>query len=404
MIKTIAIAGAGQAAGRAVHGLRGAGYDGRIFLVGDESLLPYERPPLSKGFLTGEQTLDTMLLNSGAFYQDAAVDLVTGRRAQGIDLRDRRLVLEDGLRLEFDALLLATGSRARELPGLPTDNSTVFSLRNHADAIALQAQLEPGRRIVLIGGGFIGLEVAVSAHKQGCSVTVLEAAPELLARVLGSEIGRAVEAMLTAAGIDIRKSVRLAGVDLGAAGGARLRLEDGATLDADSVVVGIGAVPNTELAQSAGLACDDGILVDAFAAASAPGIFAAGDVTRHPSAFYGRAIRLETWDNAEKQAIAAVQAMLGQPKPYDEIPWMWTDLLGRNIQILGLAAPCEQRITRGRFGDGPFVSLGLLGGRIVQAIMVDAGRERRPLTKLMREGNPVAPERLADEALPLRSL
>lgn len=404
MIKTIAIAGAGQAAGRAVHGLRQAGYDGRIILVGDEPQLPYERPPLSKGFLTGEQTLEAMLLNAAAFYQDSAVDLETGRRAQAIDLRDRRLVLQDGRNLAFDALLLATGSRARELPGLPVNNSTVFSLRNHADAVALQAQLKPGRRIVLIGGGFIGLEVAVSAHKQGCAVTVLEAAPELLARVLGSEIGQAIEAMLVAAGIEIRKSVRLAGIDLGAAGGARIRLEDGAILEADSVVVGVGAVPNTELAQSAGLACDDGILVDAFAATSVPGIFAAGDVTRYPSPFYGRAIRLETWDNAERQAAAAVQAMLGQPKSYDEIPWMWTDLLGRNIQILGLAAPCEQRITRGRFGDGPFISLGLIGGRIVQAIMVDAGRERRPLTKLMREGTLVALERLADEAVPLRTL
>lgn len=403
MIKTIAIAGAGQAAGRAVHGLRQAGYDGRIFLVGDEKLLPYERPPLSKGFLTGEQTFDSMLLNAEAFYQEAGVDLVTGQRAQGIDLQARRLVLDDGRNLDFDALLLATGSRARDLPGLPVDNRAIFSLRNHADAVALQAQLKPGRRIVLIGGGFIGLEVAVSAHKQGCTVTVLEAVPELLARVLGSEIGRAVEAMLVAAGIDVRKSVRLAGVDLGAAG-ARIRLEEGAVLEADSVVVGIGAVPNTELAQSAGLACDDGILVDAFAATSVPGIFAAGDVTRHPSAFYGRAIRLETWDNAEKQAIAAVQMMLGQPKAYDEIPWMWTDLLGRNIQILGLAASCEQRITRGRFGEGPFVSLGLQAGRIVQAIMVDAGRERRPLTKLMREGAVVPPERLGDEAVPLRTL
>lgn len=403
MIRTIAIAGAGQAAGRAVHGLRQAGYDGGIILVGDETALPYERPPLSKGFLTGEQTFEGMLLNAADFYREANVDLVMGRRAQSIDLHGRQLVLEDGRGLAFDALLLATGSRARELPGLPPDNRVCFSLRNHADALALQAQLKPGRRIVLIGGGFIGLEVAVSAHKQGCAVTVLEAAPELLARVLGSEIGRAIEEMLTTAGITIRKSVQLAGVDPGATG-ARLRLEDGTILEADSIVVGVGAVPNVELALSAGLACDDGILVDGFAASSVPGIYAAGDVTRHPSPFYGRAIRLETWDNAEKQASAAVQAMLGQPKAYDEIPWMWTDLLGRNIQILGLAAPCEQRVTRGRFGAGPFVSLGLLGGRIVQAIMVDAGRERRPLTRLMREGIVVPPERLADEAVALRTL
>lgn len=403
MIKTVAIVGAGQAAGRAAHCLREQGYDGRIVLIGNEAVLPYERPPLSKAFLAGSQDLAGMLVNPAAFYDEAKIDVVANRHVDALELAERRLMLDDGRHIGFDALLLATGSRARELPGFPIDRRVIFSLRNHADAVALRERLQPGQRVVMIGGGFIGLEVAASACKLGCAVTVLEAAPALLARVLGSEIGAAIEQMFRQAGVQVKNAVRPTSVEASASG-MRIRLSDETILEADIVVVGVGAVPNTELAADAGLACEDGVLVDEHACSSVPGIYAAGDVTRHPSRFYAGRIRLETWDNAEKQAAAAVRAMLGTPQVYDEIPWMWTDLFERNIQILGLAIPCEQRVTRGVFGGGPFISLGLVGGRVVQAVMVDAGRERRPLTKLMQSGAIIPPEKLADETVPLRSL
>jgi 3-phenylpropionate/trans-cinnamate dioxygenase ferredoxin reductase component len=403
MSRTIVVIGGGHAAGRAVRVLRNDGFDGRIVLVGDETELPYERPPLSKQFLAGARQLEQFLVNPAAFYDEARIERMAGNPATAIDPQARRVTLADGTALPFDQLLLATGARARALPGVAFDRQKVFGLRNHGDALALRPLLQPGRHVVLVGGGFIGLEVAATARMAGCEVTVLEAAPALLGRVLGAELGALIEEMFRQKGVAIRKATAPARID---ANGARVRiaLSDGVVIEADLLIVGIGAVPNTELAQAAGLPCEDGVLVDTSGRTAAETIFAAGDVTRHPNSFYRRGIRLETWDNAEKQAAAAARAMLGKPTAHDEVPWMWTDLFERNIQIIGLPLPCEQRITRGTFGAGPFVSLGMADGRIVQAVMVDAGRERRPLARLITDRIEVAPAALADAARPLRSL
>lgn len=404
MHRTIAIAGGGHAAGRAVRVLRDEGFDGRILVVGEERDPPYERPALSKEFLRGDHGIEKCLINAADVYGDGRTELLLGSRVAAIDARDRRLITEGGKAVAFDALLIATGTRARTLDGLPVCGEVVHTLRSAADALRLKPRLVPGARVVLIGGGFIGLEVAASARTLGCEVTVLEAAPALLARVVGgATIGRHVEALHRAQGVTVKTGFRIERIET-RPDGATVHGNDGARIEADVLVVGVGAVPNAEVAAAAGLECNDGIVVDGRGRTSVEGIHAVGDVARHPSAFHGRSIRLETWDNAERQTAVACRAMLGREERYDAVPWMWTDQFGMNLQMLGLPGPCEAEVVRGDPASGRFITLALNGGRVTSAVLVNMGRERRPLTGLMERGVHVTPAELADESVPLRNL
>lgn len=399
----VVIVGGGQAAACAAAALRKAGFDGRLSIVGDEPHLPYERPPLSKEVLAGGYDRAKALVHPESFYAEQDILLARGARATAIEPGRRRVTTDAGETLPYDRLLIATGCRARQLAGVPPRDGRVAYLRTLADAEAIGRRLDPGSRVLLIGGGFIGLEVAAAARARGCEATVLEAAPALLGRVMPAAAARHLEELHLAQGVEIVTGACLESLEHD--GSALLaRCSDGRRFAADLAVVGIGARPNQELAEAAGLACRDGVLVDACARTAAPDIFAAGDVTRHPNAFHELPVRLESWDNARRQAETAARNLLGATESYDEIPWMWTDHYGCNVQMLGLREEGCETVLRGRPGDGPFAVLSCRDGRVRGAVLFDLGRERRPLTRLMRSGLAVPPEQLADPAVPLRAL
>jgi 3-phenylpropionate/trans-cinnamate dioxygenase ferredoxin reductase subunit len=402
MLNTIAIAGGGHASGRAVRVLRDQGYDGRIIVLSDELHAPYERPPLSKEFLWGQASFDSCFVNPLETYEDGRTDLLLGTRVLSIDPGRKRIESTHGS-IGYDKLLLATGARARPFPGVPMHHPRVHMLRNAGDALRLQPLLRPGTRVALIGGGFIGLEVAASARRLDCEVTVLESEPVTLARVTGKQVGRYVEAVHRSHDVNVRTNATVTRIDA-RDDGIDISCADGKGLRADVLVIGIGAVPNTEIAEQAGLICRDGIVVDSQGLTSAADIYATGDVTMHPNRHFDRMIRLETWENAEKQTAAVCRAMLGQDVHYDEIPWMWTDQFDVNLQILGLPVVADQAVVRGDPASGKFISLSLVDGRIRFAVLANMGRERRPLTALMASGARVSVADLANDAIALRDL
>lgn len=331
----VVIIGAGQAAAAFAGKLRALGSDRPITIVGDESVLPYQRPPLSKKYLVGEATFDRLLLKPPAWYEANAVTVLTGSRVAAIDRTRRVAVLDNGGELAYRTLVLATGATPRRLPAvIGGDLKGVYTLRDKADADALMADFQPGRRLVVIGGGYVGLETAAVARSRGLEVTVVELADRILKRVAAAATADLVRDLHRSHGVDILESaaiVRLAGTD-GRLAGAEL--SDGRTIAADLAVVGIGVAPNTRLAEAAGLAVDDGIVVDQFARTSDPDILAIGDCARFP--YDGHLIRLESVQNAFDQGEAAAAALLGEGGAYDPQPWFWSDQYDAKLQIAGL--------------------------------------------------------------------
>lgn len=336
MPEPIIIVGAGQSAAQAVASLRGEGYDGPIQLFGDEPFLPYQRPPLSKAFLAGETTPERLELRPASFYEERAVELQLGCRIGRIDPAAHVIECARGRLWPYAKLLLTTGTRPRPLP-IPGDAlEGVHHIRAIRDVERFRAEFSPGARLVIVGGGYIGLEVAAKARKMGLDVTVLETADRILKRVVTDETAAFLVALHEAHGVAIRPSsgvVRFAGEHRVEA----VELADGVSLPADVVLVAIGAVPNVELAAGAGLAVVNGIVVDAETRTSAPDIHAAGDVASFPSGLYGRHIRLESVQNANDQAKAAAAAMLGTAVSYDPVPWFWSDQYDAKLQIAGLS-------------------------------------------------------------------
>ena len=392
------IVGAGQAGAHAAVAARTAGLAGRIVLVGEEAHAPYERPPLSKAALTEEPPPEPGWFFPPVRYADLSIELLTGTAASAIDLAAGRVDLADGRRLPFDRLLLVTGGRARRL-GVP-GGERALTLRTLDDARALRGRLRPGARVACIGAGVIGLEVAASAHARGCAVTVIEAAPAALGRCTTPEMAAWIAGLHRDAGITLHFGASVAAVTADAvecAGGLRV--------PADVVVAGIGMTRNTEVAAAAGLSVDNGILVDEVGHASAPGVFAAGDVAafRHPR--FGRILRLESWRHAQDHGIAVGRAMAGQAAPYDEVPWFWTDQHGRTIQVAGLPAEASHSVLRGTMADASFCAFHLdADNRVVAATGVNAAREVRVAMALIRAGRPADPARLADPGVRLQVL
>lgn len=337
------IVGAGQAATQAIASLRQEGFSGGIVVVGDEPFAPYQRPPLSKKFLLGQLSLDRLALRPDAFYQSAEVDLQLGARAVRIDRSAREVELSNGVRVGYEKLLLATGARSRPMQDLPTDLTGVFYLRTATDAAAVAAALGKARRLVVIGGGYIGLEVASAARIMGLDVEIVEAAPRLMPRVAGPAISDFFKQLHTERGVTIRLNARVERVIAEHGHVTGIRFADDSEITADAVLIGIGAMPNLELAEAAGLAVDGGIVVDEFAQTSDPLIFAAGDCTNHPSIFYGRRLRLESVQNAIEQAKTAASGMCGRKaKPYRQIPWFWSDQYDVKFQAAGLIDGYEE--------------------------------------------------------------
>jgi 3-phenylpropionate/trans-cinnamate dioxygenase ferredoxin reductase subunit len=397
------VLGAGQAGGHAALALRAAGFAGRVILVGDEAYPPYERPPLSKKLLMGEVGLETTFLRPAAHYEEQGVELHLGRRATTIARGERRIDFAVGEPLHYDKLMLTTGGRPRRLALPGVELPGIFYLRSIDDVLALQPAMAPGARAAIVGGGFIGLEVAAAAARRGCRVTVLEVEDWLLKRVAPRIISAAFEQLHHRQGVDIRLATAVAGF----AGEDRLRqvvTSDGGRLDADLAVIGIGIVPNVELAAAAGLEIANGIVVDAFGRTSDPDIYAAGDVVAGHNPLLGRRLRLESWQNAQNQAIAAAKNMAGVETPYAEVPWFWSDQYDLNFQMTGLCHEHDEFVVRGDPADPQFSVFFLKEGFLAGACCFNTARDIPVARQLIARRVAVSPNGLADLSVPLKQL
>ena len=403
MTETVLILGGGQAGAQAAASLRQEGFGGRVLLIGAEPLLPYQRPPLSKAFLAGELPRERLLIKPEAFYRQADVEPLLGVAATTLDAQAKRLTLDDGQQLAFDQLLLATGGRPRQLDCPGADHPRLHYLRTVADVERLRHHFRAGARLVIIGAGYIGLEVAAVAAKHGLRVTVLEAAPRALARVTSPEVSEFFQRIHAEAGVEIRCNTAVARIE-GSADLARVITGDGAGLDAELVLAGIGLLPNVELAQSAGIACDNGILVDELGNSSTSGILAAGDCTNHPNAIYGCRFRLESVHNAIEQAKAAAATMAGKHKPYAQVPWFWSDQYDIKLQTAGINRGYDSVVVRGDPATRSFAVFYLLGQRLLAVDAINRPAEFIAARTLIPRQGTVDAARFADDAVPVKDL
>jgi len=403
MSDSVVIVGAGQAASQLVASLRSEGYTGAIVVIGDETHIPYQRPPLSKAYLKGEIATDRLFIKPPEFYRSAGCTLKLSTRATAIDRRARTLSLSDGSSLPWSKLVLATGSRVRKLPLPGAEDPACRYLRGIDDVDTLRPRLVEGARLAIIGAGYIGLEVAAVAVKRGLKVTVIEAAPRVLARAASPQVSEFFEDEHRRAGVDLRCYVRTESIDR--LGDALAINTSSGIVAADVVLIGVGILPNTELAGDAGLEVENGIRVNAFAQTEDPDIYAIGDCANLPSSYavQGR-VRLESVQNAIDQAKHAALSILGRPKAYDEVPWFWSDQFDLKLQIAGLSAPQDQIVLRGDRSSRSFAAFHLRDGAVTSVEAVNAAPEYMMGRKLIAARARVAPERLADRAIPMKDM
>jgi NADPH-dependent 2,4-dienoyl-CoA reductase/sulfur reductase-like enzyme len=400
----VVIVGAGQAGGRAAETLRRQGFTGRITLIGDEAERPYERPSLSKEMLLDPSCETIAWLHGPEFYAAQNIDLKLGIAATAIDPQARRVMLSDGSSVDYGVLLLTTGAQVRRLD-VPGAGDRCHYIRSLEDSRALRGKLVAGKRVVVIGAGFIGLEVAAAAITRGCEVVVIEAADGPLGRVAPAMLRDYYRALHAARGVTFRFGAQVVGIAPRGDGYVVITNGDEAW-PADIVVAGIGVIPNSRLAEEAGLACDRGILVDEYGATADPRIFAAGDVARHHNPLLDRSVLLESWQNAQNQAIAIARniASDGEQTPYAELPWFWSDQYGINLQIYGLLEDGGEFVVRGDPASESWLIVQLVGGRIVFAAGINAARDLRPLRELMKLRALVAAADIADTKAALPEL
>jgi len=403
------VIGAGHAGAELAVQAREQGWPGRIVLVGNEQALPYHRPPLSKAYLAGSASLETLALKARSTYDKAAVDLLLGRQVSRVDRAAARVDFEDGASLHYARLAFATGGRARPLPAAASgaeSASNFHYLRSLGDVDRIRTRFVPGARLSIVGGGYVGLEVAAIAVQHGLKVVVLEAASRVLARVTAPRLSSFYEQVHRAAGVDLRTGVQVDGFQLDRESGlvTQVHCSDGERVDTDLVIAGIGLLPNTELAARAGLAVDDGILVDAGSRTSDPAIVAAGDCTRFHSALYGRSIRLESVPNALEQSRSAAATVCGKERIHDSAPWFWSDQYDLKLKMVGLSHGYDQLLLRGSVEERSFSAFYLKGHRILAVDTVNRAPEFMLAKRFVAERIPVDPERLVDDAVPLKSL
>ncbi|WP_394787395.1 NAD(P)/FAD-dependent oxidoreductase [Rhodoferax sp.] len=403
---SMVIVGAGHCGGRAAQALRSTGWAGSIHLVGDEPHHPYERPPLSKELLTGSKTAEACALLT----TDAMADLHITRhvaRVTGIDAAARSIRLSDGQVLGYQSLLLATGGKVRTLTIPGGDLPEVLTLRGLGDAAALATRLAPGQRLLVVGGGFIGLEVAASARKLGCEVTVVEGAPRLMGRAVPEPVAELALALHRNQGVRVLLGASPERIER-TADGVRMTLSDGSFIDADTVLTGIGIAPDLALAQSAGLAVARGVLVNAQLQTSQPGIFAAGDLVEFPSVLSGQPLRQETWHNAETQAAVAAQNMLGGDAAYASLPWFWSDQYDHQLQVMGEPALAASSATRALDDGGMLIFYLDTAHRLVGACgwgqSSRIAKELKLARTLVERRVTAAPDVLVDPATKLKAL
>lgn len=401
---TYAIVGANLAGGRAALALRDEGFDGNIVLIGAEAYPPYERPPLSKELLTQARSVESTYLHPQDHYADQDIDLRLGTTVSRLLPRWGSIEFTDGSALVADRILLATGSRVRRLQVSGVELAGVHYLRNIDDALAIRDRLPEQPRITIIGAGFIGAEFASSAINAGCSVTMLEAAEVPLGRALGHDIGRFYAAIHRNSGVDLRTGTAIAEIR-GERGHVRKVITaEGTAIDTDLVVIGVGTMPASELADDAGIKTDNGIIVDAYCRTSAPNVFAAGEVARHPNRWLASRVRLEHFQTAQNQALTAAQSMLGRATRYEEVPWFWSDQYHLNLQLAGHPKATDTRLLRGDMGASSFSVLYLRDGRISCIVAVNRPRDVRPVMRLIEQDRVVNPTELTDESIDLRKL
>ncbi|HKG52595.1 MAG TPA: FAD-dependent oxidoreductase [Actinomycetales bacterium] len=402
--RTIAIVGAGLAGATAAQVLRDEGFVGRVVLLGEEAERPYERPPLSKGFLQGETPRDKVFVHDAGWYAEHDVDLRLSARVTGLDRRAHEVTLADGERVRYEALLLATGSSPRRLQVPGAELSGVHYLRRLEDSDRLKSAFESSERVVVVGAGWIGLESAAAARAAGLSVTIIEPAALPLLRVLGPEVAQVFAGLHRDHDVDLRLRAGVSAL-VGADGAVtHVVLSDGTRLPADLVVVGIGVTPNTSLAADAGLAVSDGVDVDEHLRSSDPDVYAAGDVAAamHPS--WGRRIRVEHWANARHQGRTAALSMLGRDAVHDRLPYFFTDQYDLGMEYTGYADGYDQVVVRGDVTTREFIAFWLRSGRVLAGMNVNVWDVVEDVGELVRSGRQVDVERLADPAVPLTAL
>jgi 3-phenylpropionate/trans-cinnamate dioxygenase ferredoxin reductase subunit len=405
MSNTAFVIGAGQAGCELALGLRRNGWSGPIALIGAEPHAPYQRPPLSKGYLGDKPERSALDLRQVAAYERSGIELLLGCRVDGIDRADKVLYLSSGETRRYACLALATGGRPKTLTVADSERveltGNLFYLRTVDDAERLRARFSPGRRLVIIGGGYIGLEIAAAGIAAGLKVTVLEAMPRVLARVTASQMSSFYEAVHREAGVDIRTAVAVRSFDFRDSGEiSAVHCVDGMTVPADMVVVGIGLTPNTEIAEAAGLAVDNGIVVDECARTSDAHIVAAGDCANLPS-FDGRRIRLESVQNAIDQARIAAATLAGKPQRYRANPWFWSEQYDLRLQMAGLSAGHDQIVLRGSPARRSFAMFYFERGRLLACDAVNRTPEFVAAKRWITQGCVVDAAALADESLPL---
>lgn len=402
------VVGASHAGSELAVAARQGGWPGRIVLLGEEQELPYQRPPLSKAYLLGQADAESLMLRPATAYAAARIEWRGGVRLMSLDRSARQVTLSTGEVLGYDKLALCTGGRARRLvcDGLdPLQAPTnLLSLRTREDSDALRRALQPGARVVIVGGGYVGLEVAASARSLGAAVTVLEAQPRVLARVAGPEVSAFYEDLHRAEGVQLRTGATVARLECHAGRVTAVVCADGARLEADVVLVGVGMVPNVEAARAAGLADEGGIPVDALSRTVDPHIVAAGDCTLQDSVRYGLGVRLESVPNALEQSRAAASWLVGNSRPNQSVPWFWSDQYGLKLQMTGLSRGYDTCVLRGQPSARSFCAFYLRGGRLLAVDAVDRPAEFMLARRALAQPPLLEPALLADESTPLREL
>ena len=397
------INGGGQAAAQACASLRQVGYEGKITLIGEEAALPYQRPPLSKAYMKGELAEERLYFKPEAWYENNNIDLVLSMRAQKIDRARRVVEIEHGGEIAYDALIMATGSRPRVLPIEGADLDGVFDLRNLADVERIRPRMMGGQRIVIVGAGYIGLEAAAVARQLDLEVTVLEMADRVLARVTSPVMSEFYDREHRAKGVEIRLNSQISTIK----GDGKVEaavLADGTELPADIVLIGIGIVPNDDLAAGAGIACKDGILTDRDARTNDPRVFAAGDCAVRPLVHYGRTGRLESVHNAIEQGKLAAASIMGKPRPNEDCPWFWSDQYDLKLQIAGLSTGHDEIVVRGDPAERKFAAFYLKGGRLIAVDAVNSPPEFLASKRLITAGASLAAETLRDTSKSMKEI
>jgi 3-phenylpropionate/trans-cinnamate dioxygenase ferredoxin reductase component len=402
MSPTFVIVGAGMAGGKAVETLREEGFDGRVVLVGAEAERPYERPPLSKDYLRGEAERGGVYLQEDAgWYEQHDVELRTSTTIASLDAAGRAVVLADGERVDYDALLLATGAEPKRPPIAGADLDGVHVLRTFEDSDALHAVIDAGGRLVVVGAGWIGCEVAASARQKGMEVALIETQSVPLEGVLGPELGAFYRDVHADQGVALHLGTGVEAIE-GAGRAERVRTSDGTVLEADAVVLGVGVAPRTQLAEGV-LDVDNGILVDASLRTSVEGVFAAGDVANHDHPLFGR-LRVEHWANALEQGPSAARAMLGQDAVYERVPYFFSDQYDVGMEYAGHSAPDDEVVFRGDPAGREFIAFWLRDGRVTAGMNVNVWDVNEHIQELVRSGASVDADRLRDSDVPLDAL